>query len=162
MSQWCDFVMANNCRAMKPNRDAQALAARLAGAMNTPVPLPSAPAAATASPGPAANSTDDGQQQPGPLAPPSSLQNEPPAPTGSAGVSTTTAAPPSEEEPPRRLGRGAGAGKRKGVATTAITLRLPKALFQKYVNSAADRSRKAGKVVSAQKMMVEQLERGPA
>jgi len=43
-----------------------------------------------------------------------------------------------------------------------ITLRPPKALLERYTYAAADRSREIGRVVSAQEIMLEQLERGPS
>ena len=41
-----------------------------------------------------------------------------------------------------------------------ITLRPERALLTRYTNAAADRTRKEGKVISAQQIMIEVLERG--
>lgn len=45
-------------------------------------------------------------------------------------------------------------------ATQAITIRPSAALLNKYVLAAAERTRTAGRVVSAQEVMLEVLERG--
>ena len=103
---------------MKPNRDAAELAARLAGAAATPVPLPSLPANA-------------------------------PAP-----ARETPAIPHKAAPQPARKGRPA-------VQTVGITLRPPKTLLQRYTLAAAERTRKTGRVISAQEMMLERLEDGP-
>jgi hypothetical protein len=103
---------------MKPNRDAAELAARLAGAAATPVPLPSPPANA---PSPARE---------------------------------TPAIPHKAAPQPARKGRPA-------VPTVGITLRPPKTLLQRYTLAAAERTRKTGRVISAQEMMLERLEDGP-
>ena len=44
--------------------------------------------------------------------------------------------------------------------TVQMTLRPGKGLVSKYTNAAADRTRQVGKVVSAQEIMLEVLERG--
>jgi len=44
--------------------------------------------------------------------------------------------------------------------TVGITLRPDRALLNRYTNAAADRTRKEGKVISAQQIMIEVLERG--
>ena len=44
--------------------------------------------------------------------------------------------------------------------TVGITLRPERALLTRYTNAAADRTRKEGKVISAQQIMLEVLERG--
>lgn len=106
---------------MKPNRDASELAARLAGAAATPVPLPSPPA--------------------------------------------NTNPPPVKEPPPATTHKAAArAAVRKGrpaIDTVGITLRPSKTLLQRYTLAAADRTRKAGRVISAQEIMLERLEDGP-
>lgn len=48
-----------------------------------------------------------------------------------------------------------------GADTVAVTLRPPKALLQRYVHAAAERTQQAGRVVSAQEVMLDQLARGP-
>jgi hypothetical protein len=102
---------------MKPNRDANALAAALTTAAATPVPLPERPA-----PAPANSSVPPGLS---------------PAPSPKA--KTARSAPPD---------------------TVGITLRPDRALLTRYTNEAADRTRATGKVVSAQQVMLEVLERG--
>jgi hypothetical protein len=42
-----------------------------------------------------------------------------------------------------------------------MTLRPTRALLTRYTLAAAERTRAAGRVVSAQEIMLEQLERGP-
>lgn len=107
---------------MKPHRDASELAARLAGAAATPVPLPSPPA---------------------------------------------NTIPPPVKEPPsahKAAAAQAAARKKKGrpvIDTVGITLRPSKTLLQRYTLAAADRTRKAGRVISAQEIMLERLEDGP-
>ena len=44
--------------------------------------------------------------------------------------------------------------------TVGITLRPDRALLNRYTIAAADRTRKEGKVISAQQIMIEVLERG--
>jgi hypothetical protein len=44
--------------------------------------------------------------------------------------------------------------------TVGITLRPDRALLLRYTNEAADRTRKEGRVISAQQIMLEVLERG--
>jgi hypothetical protein len=44
--------------------------------------------------------------------------------------------------------------------TVGITLRPDRALLLRYTNEAADRTRKEGKVISAQQIMIEVLQRG--
>jgi hypothetical protein len=47
------------------------------------------------------------------------------------------------------------------IDTKGITLRPSKKLLNRYTLAAADRTRKEGRVISAQEIMLEQLERGP-
>src|SRR5579862_5464943 len=101
---------------MKPNRDASELAARLAGAAATPVPLPPPPANTT---------------------------------------------PPPVKEPPAIAHKAAARKGRPSIDTVGITLRPSKSLLQRYTLAAADRTRKAGRVISAQEIMLERLEDGP-
>lgn len=46
--------------------------------------------------------------------------------------------------------------------TIGISLRPARTLLQRYTIAAAERTRKTGRVVSAQEMMLEQLEQGPS
>jgi hypothetical protein len=51
----------------------------------------------------------------------------------------------------------------KAVAdTVAITLRPSAGLLNRYTLAAADRTRELGRVISAQEMMIENLEKGPS
>lgn len=63
------------------------------------------------------------------------------------------------EEP--KAARGKGARKTKP-ETLGINLRPSRALYQRYVVLAADRSRTEGRMVSAQQIMLEVLERSRA
>lgn len=102
---------------MKPNRDAAALAASLASAANTPLPLPPQRA-----------------------------------------VRETSPAQPAEQvlrrEPAKRV-----KSKSPGV-TAQITLRPERALLDHYTFEAAERTKIERRVVSAQEIMLEVLERG--
>jgi len=119
---------------MKPHRDAAALAAALTAAAATPIALPP-----RASPTPA-NSD----------APPVDTPAEP-RPTNS---DAAPVAAPAEPKPTK-------AGKMKAAPdTVGITLRPDRALLVRYTNEAANRTRAEGKVISAQQIMLEVLERG--
>lgn len=115
---------------MKPHRNASELAARLGAAANKPLPLP----------------------EPTPL-------TLVPAPTPTATTALPAAAPaPDAPEPTRTTPKKA----RRVADTTervAITLRPSRAMLTRYTNAAADRTRETGRVISAQEMMLEQLER---
>jgi hypothetical protein len=50
---------------------------------------------------------------------------------------------------------------RPSIDTKGITLRPTKELLKRYTLAAADRTRTEGRVISAQEIMLEQLERGP-
>ncbi len=50
---------------------------------------------------------------------------------------------------------------RPSIDTKGITLRPTKELLNRYTLAAADRTRTEGRVISAQEIMLEQLERGP-
>jgi len=50
---------------------------------------------------------------------------------------------------------------RPPIDTKGITLRPTKELLNRYTLAAADRTRTEGRVISAQEIMLEQLERGP-
>ena len=66
------------------------------------------------------------------------------------------AAPESTQETPQPVSRKAKA------ETLGINLRPSRALYGRYVALAADRSKETGRVVSAQQIMLEVLERGQA
>lgn len=104
---------------MKPHRDANALAARLADAAKKPVPLPEAPVLKV-------------------------VETMPPAP-----------APEAAPQPSAKKSKAAKAA----AETVAITLRPTRAMLKRYTMAAADRTRETGRVISAQEMMLEQLER---
>ena len=116
---------------MKASRDSEALAARLSSAASTPVPLP----------------VENHRPQ---AAAPAVLASEPPAPPSAA-----------EEAHAPQSQRAKTSKQKAGTETVGITLRPPKNLLHRYTIAAADRTRKAGRVVSAQEIMLEQLERGP-
>jgi hypothetical protein len=65
------------------------------------------------------------------------------------------------------LSKSDGAGQRRRMKakdaadTVQIALRPTRELLNRYVLSAADRTRKEGKVISAQQIMLEVLEKGP-
>lgn len=63
---------------------------------------------------------------------------------------------PAERAQPKKAGKPKAAPD-----TVPITLRPERELLIRYTNAAADRTRKEGKVISAQQIMMEVLERGP-
>ncbi len=70
---------------------------------------------------------------------------------------------PQRQEAPRKAeaSQPKKAGKAKSAAgTVGITLRPERELLTRYTNAAADRTKKEGRVVSAQEIMLEVLERG--
>jgi hypothetical protein len=97
---------------MKPNRDANALAAALTSAAATPVPLP---------------------------------ERVTPAPANSPAARVVS--------PKERKAKAAP-------DTVGITLRPDRALLTRYTIEAANRTRAEGRVISAQQIMLEVLERG--
>lgn len=125
---------------MKKNRDADALAARLAAAANQPPVL---------------------------LAFPRPMQPEPEV------LPPVEAAP---AEPEAEAGQPAGEARRKKARktrpdrpaaaepdedTVAMSLRPRREVLRRYVLAASERTRDAGRVISAQQIMLEVLERGP-
>ena len=64
------------------------------------------------------------------------------------------------KNPPRRRCRKNPAKPKAAPDTVGITLRPDRALLNRYTIAAADRTRKEGKVISAQQIMIEVLERG--
>lgn len=81
-----------------------------------------------------------------------------PAPTPAAPATAPTPAP-SERAPAKRKAPKAAA-KKEVADTMQLTLRPTRALYGRYVAAAADRSRSEGRVVSAQEIMLEILEKG--
>jgi len=71
---------------------------------------------------------------------------------------TTPAATPAKRE--RKAVAKKDAGKKEATDTMQLTLRPTRALYGRYVAAAADRSRQEGRVVSAQEIMLEILEKG--
>lgn len=127
---------------MKKNRDADALAARLAAAANqppvlVPFPKPSVP-------------------EPEVLLP-EALSAEP---EGEA-----KAADPPDDEPgrkkARRTRRSRAALAEPDDDTIAMSLRPRREVLTRYVLAASERTRETGRVVSAQHIMLERLEGGP-
>lgn len=119
---------------MKKNRDADALAARLAAAANQPPVLIAFPR-------------------------PSPPESEAPLPE------TQVPAEPAAAEPRPNRARRARPN-RAGPAepeedTVAISLRPRREVLRRYVLAASERTRETGRVVSAQQIMLEMLERGP-
>jgi len=58
--------------------------------------------------------------------------------------------------------RPAAAKGRPATDTIGISLRPARTLLQRYTMAAAERTRATGRVVSAQEIMLEQLEQGPS
>ena len=77
----------------------------------------------------------------------------PVAPAPPVAPAETAAAPAAPREAPKKA--------KPVTATVQVTLRPSKTLLQRYTMAAADRTRKEGKVISAQQVMLECLERGP-
>src|ERR1039458_3403908 len=115
---------------MKKNRDSSDLAARIAAAASQPAGRGSAPAPAAA---------------PAPVL----VSSTPTAKTPSA---AHAAAPAPARPKPKKA-------KASEPDTVPITLRPSSALLTKYVNKAAERTREEGRVVSAQQIMIEALQR---
>ena len=88
---------------------------------------------------------------------PPSVPNPPKEPTLPSGVAAALAPAPSAQVRRKAAQKG-----RPVTDTVGITLRPAKSLLTRYTMAAAERTREAGRVVSAQEMMLEQLERGPS
>ncbi|QPQ89179.1 hypothetical protein I6H08_38705 (plasmid) [Burkholderia gladioli] len=71
---------------------------------------------------------------------------------------TTPAATPAKRE--RKAVAKKDPAKKEATDTMQLTLRPTRALYGRYVAAAADRSRQEGRVVSAQEIMLEILEKG--
>ena len=80
-------------------------------------------------------------------------------------VAADVVAMPSRTETPSKVeapqGKARKAGKIKAAAdTVGITLRPERELLNRYTMAAAERTKKEGRVVSAQEIMLEVLQRG--
>lgn len=122
---------------MKKHRDADELASRLIAAANQPPVVVAFPVVTPPEP-----------EVPSPT--PAESAGEPITPVG---------------EPRRRRARKASA-KRVGSEkpnddTVPISLRPERELLTRYVVAASERTRETGRVISAQQIMLEVLERGP-
>jgi hypothetical protein len=86
-----------------------------------------------------------------------------PVPLPEAPVAIPAAAPVAATEIPTPPAREVSKKPKPAAKpqTVQVTLRPSKALLQRYTLAAADRTRKEGKVISAQQVMLECLERGP-
>jgi hypothetical protein len=92
----------------------------------------------------------------------SAMAKPPPLPSNDA--TQADAPPPSIPTPERSKPVAEPRTARRGrpvIDTKGITLRPSKKLLNRYTLAAADRTRKEGRVISAQEIMLEQLERGP-
>ena len=125
---------------MKKHPQADALAARLADAANKPpaiLPFPS--------PQPQAEAAAEEVRE---------AQPESPA-------IPATPAEQSKARKQRRKKAGVQAAENPEDDTVAISLRPPRELLMRYVLAAAERTREAGRVISAQQIMLERLDGGP-
>lgn len=77
-----------------------------------------------------------------------------------APAAPATAPTPAPERAPAKRKAPKAAAKKEAVDTMQLTLRPTRALYGRYVAAAADRSRTEGRVVSAQEIMLEILEKG--
>ncbi|MGC2661685.1 MAG: hypothetical protein WA324_27325 [Bryobacteraceae bacterium] len=118
------------------NRDSDALAARLATAGNQPPVV-----LAVVPPREESASTEQGK-------------------TAAVEPKETLSAPVEEAKPrkPRKTKAALDAEKED---TVPISLRPPRALLTRYVVAASERSLASGRIISAQQIMLEVLERGP-
>jgi hypothetical protein len=73
-----------------------------------------------------------------------------------------TEVPVAETITPAPTIRPAAPKGRPATDTIGISLRPARTLLQRYTIAAAERTRKTGRVVSAQEIMLEQLEQGPS
>jgi hypothetical protein len=74
-------------------------------------------------------------------------------------VAANSSVAPSEKQAAPAVPKKAAKAK-AAPDTVGITLRPERSLLTRYTNAAADRTRKEGKVISAQQIMIEVLERG--
>lgn len=122
--------------SMKRNRDSDALAARLTAAGNQP-PVVLA------------------------FTPPLPEQGEPEKVESVASEPTDTVTTPVEEARPRKARKTKPILDAVKEDTVPISLRPSRALLTRYVAAASERSVASGRVISAQQIMLEVLERGP-
>jgi hypothetical protein len=121
---------------MKKHPQADALASRLAQAANTPVTVIPFTASQPA--------------------------EEEAAPRSEAGSDATPTAAVEPTKPrTRRKARGDSASNEEADDTVPISLRPHRKLLTRYINAASDRMRETGRMISAQQIMLEVLERGP-
>lgn len=93
--------------------------------------------------------------KPLPLPEPTPLTLVPtPAPTAPAAAAPAPAAPEPARGAPKKTKRV-----EEVKETVAITLRPSRSMLTRYTMAAAERTRETGRVISAQEMMLEQLER---
>jgi len=97
-----------------------------------------------------------------PLVPVAAAPAAAPAMTAEApsGAGQSAAAAEAPAAPARKAAKATA--KKKPADTTQLTLRPSRALLARYVAAAADRSRDTGRMVSAQEIMLEVLEKGGA
>jgi hypothetical protein len=124
---------------MKPGRDADALAAKLTAAANTPLPLPN-------------------------VVPVSSIVADPPEPAAFESsametMSVTSNPQPQDAEEEARQRKRRPKPKEK-FDTIGITLRPGRDLYELYVLAAAERTRRERKLFSPQQIMLEILADG--
>jgi hypothetical protein len=116
---------------MKQPKGVVDLAARLGAAASSPL----VPVAAAAAPAAAAITAE--------------------APSGAGQGAAAAEAPAAPARKPAKA-----TAKKEPTDTTQLTLRPSRALLARYVTAAADRSRDTGRMVSAQEIMLEVLEKG--
>jgi outer membrane biosynthesis protein TonB len=122
---------------MKKHPEADALAARLAAAANQPVAEVSFPAPVPPQP-----------------------EAVPAAPPESEGTPTPLVKQLKQRKQ-RRPKQNAQASEQPEDDTVPMSLRPRRELLTRYVLAASDRTRESGRVISAQQIMLEVLERGP-
>jgi len=88
----------------------------------------------------------------------STAASKPPA-LPAAPTQEVPVAPKTTPAPARRAAAPKG---RPATDTIGISLRPARTLLQRYTIAAAERTRATGRVVSAQEIMLEQLEHGPS
>ena len=83
-----------------------------------------------------------------------------PAPAPAAAPSGAGQGAAAAEAPAAPARKAKATAKKEPADTTQLTLRPSRALLARYVAAAADRSRDTGRMVSAQEIMLEVLEKG--
>jgi hypothetical protein len=122
---------------MKKHPDADALAERLTAAANKPPVVLAFP-----------------------VATPLESEVTPPVQPESAETTPTTLAPEPRRRNARKARANAQAAEQAEDNTVPISLRPHRELLKRYVLAASDRTRETGRVISAQQIMLEWLERG--